>query len=111
MLWLYLHKISYIKYYIHNYGSKNSYDVITNIIDEISFVKKEVKLSYLEKIKTYLNKKKIFLIEDSCEALGSKYRNNIASVPLASAAKLINRLALSCLSRPIKAPMYKLEGS
>ena len=47
-------KISYIKYYIHNYGSKNSYDVITNIIDEISFVKKEVKLSYLEKIKTYL---------------------------------------------------------
>ncbi len=30
--------------------------------------------SEMEKIKTYLNKKKIFLIEDSCEALGSKYK-------------------------------------
>ena len=47
-------KISYIKYYIHNYGSKNSYDEITNIIDKISFIKKEVKLGYLEKIKSHL---------------------------------------------------------
>ena len=31
--------------------------------------------SEIEKIKKYLNKKKIFLIEDSCEALGSKYKN------------------------------------
>ena len=30
--------------------------------------------SEMEKIKTYLNKKKIFLIEDSCEALGSRYK-------------------------------------
>ena len=31
--------------------------------------------SEMEKIKAYLNKRKIFLIEDSCEALGSKYKN------------------------------------
>ena len=31
--------------------------------------------SEMEKIKNFLNKKKIFLIEDSCEALGSKYKN------------------------------------
>ena len=30
--------------------------------------------SEMEKIKSFLNKKKIFLIEDSCEALGSKYK-------------------------------------
>ena len=30
--------------------------------------------SEMEKIKKYLNKKKILLIEDSCEALGSKYK-------------------------------------
>ena len=31
--------------------------------------------SEMEKIKSFLKKKKIFLIEDSCEALGSKYKN------------------------------------
>ena len=31
--------------------------------------------SEMDKIKNYLNKKKIYLIEDSCEALGSKYKN------------------------------------
>ena len=30
--------------------------------------------SEMEKIKRYLNKKKIYLIEDNCEALGSKYK-------------------------------------
>ena len=31
--------------------------------------------SEMDKIKNFLNKKKIYLIEDSCEALGSKYKN------------------------------------
>ena len=31
--------------------------------------------SEMDKIKSYLKKKRIFLIEDSCEALGSKYKN------------------------------------
>ncbi len=31
--------------------------------------------SEMEKIRTFLTKKKIFLIEDTCEALGSKYKN------------------------------------
>ena len=31
--------------------------------------------SEMEKIRSFLNKKKIFLIEDTCEALGSKYKN------------------------------------
>ena len=31
--------------------------------------------SEMEKIKNFLRKKKIFLIEDTCEALGSKYKN------------------------------------
>ena len=31
--------------------------------------------SEIESIRNYLNKKKIYLIEDTCEALGSKYKN------------------------------------
>ena len=31
--------------------------------------------SEMDKIKNFLNKKKIYLIEDTCEALGSKYKN------------------------------------
>lgn len=47
-------KVSFIKYYIDNYGSKNSYDSITNIIDEISFEKIDIKLKSIERFKMLL---------------------------------------------------------
>ncbi len=64
-------KTNFIKYYIHNYGAKNSYEEIIKIIDQITFKYIDIDLDFKEKIKTlipddfynFLSKSKTFLFK------------------------------------------------